>query len=226
MLDAVIARIAQNNQISVESLYQHLQSTGMSKADYRAEIRDQLALQKIQQQEVMGRVTVSPEEVATFMKSKVWQANEDKEYNLEDILIPVSDNPSSNEIATAKQHAEAVLGKLRSGESFQQVAQSESGEAHALQGGDLGWRKLPEIPSVFADRVTAMKIKEIAGPIQAPNGFHLIRLAGVRAAQSKTPAPTKKQVEELLLQRKLEENAQVWVSRLRGQAFIVTNPTS
>ena len=100
------------------------------------------------------------------------------------------------------------------------MAQAESSEKHALEGGDLGWRKLPEIPSAFAEQVTRMQVKEIAGPIQTSNGFHIIRLTDARAATDAQATPNRKQVEELLMQRKFEEAMQNWVSKLRGQAFI------
>ena len=222
-LNEAVKHIAEQNSMSVNELYQRINQEGMSTASYRTEMHDQMTLQKLQQQEVVSHIIITPQEVTTFLNSKAWQNNNSKEYRLEDILIPVAEAPSSTEIAVARKHAEEVMAKLNQGQSFQQLAQSESGDAHALQGGDLGWRKLPEIPSTFADHVVAMKPKEISGPVQAPNGFHIIRLVNVRDSGSKQAAPDRKQIEQLLLQRKFEEAVQSWVSKLRSQAFIVNN---
>lgn len=222
-LDKTIGRIAAQNQISVQALYAKLNQDGMRTDDYRSELRDQLTLQKLQQQEVAGKITVTPQEVTAFMKSAMWKTNAAKEYHLEDILIPVSDTPTPEEIAAARTQAEAVLDKLHQGQNFSQVAQANSGSKNALQGGDLGWRGLPEIPSAFADHVTHMKAHDIAGPIQTPNGFHILRLAAVRASAADQAAPSRKQIENQLLQQKFEEAVQNWVSRLRSQAFIEMN---
>ncbi|GEM_PF-667946 len=223
-LNKTIANIAKQNNFSVQELYQRLNSDGMSTTDYRAELREQLTLQKLQQQELAGRITISPEEVDRFIRSQAWQNNNLKEYHLEDILIPVADTPSPEDIAAAKKHADAILAQLNQGKSFQEVAQAESKDAHALQGGDLGWRKLPEIPSAFAERVTQMQANQIVGPIQTSNGFHIIRLVAVRNVDAKQNKPDRKQIENLLLQQKYEEAIQIWISKLRAQAFIVIDP--
>jgi peptidyl-prolyl cis-trans isomerase SurA len=225
-LDSAIGNIAKQNNMTTSILYERLTQEGMTAKDYRSEIREQITLQKLQQQEVVNRVTITPEEVASFMHSQAWQNNGSKEYRIEDILIPLSDTPSSEEIAAARKRATAVIAKLNQGQNFRSVAQSESGDKHALQGGDLGWRKLPEIPSAFAELVSRMQPKEVSAPIQTPNGFHIIRLAGSRSIGEAQAAPDRKQIESLLLQRKFEEAIQNWVSKLRSQAFIVMNPAN
>lgn len=223
-IDQVVQKVATDNNISVNALYQRINQEGMATSTYRNELRDQLTVQRLQQQEVGSRLKITPEEITGFMHSALWQGNADKEYHLEDILIPLSDSPGSDEIVAAKKRANVLMSKLKQGLSFHEAAQKESGGKSALQGGDLGWRKLPEIPSSFASHVVSMQIKDVAGPIQTANGFHLIRLAEERTIKSKDSAPDRKQIERLLLQRKFEEHVQNWVSKMRSQAFIVMNP--
>ena len=222
-LDKAVSEIAERNQLSVKMLYQRLQEEGMSLNDYREGMRERLTMQNLQQQEVSNRLSVSEQEVTNFINSKVWQNNSAKEYHLEDILIPISDTPSTEEILSAKKRALDVLTQLNQGKNFNELAQSESGDSRALKGGDLGWRRIPEIPSAFAADVIKMQAKSIAGPIQTPNGFHIIRLAEVRSVGGKQEEPSRKQIEQLLLQRKFEEAVQNWVSKLRNQAFVVVN---
>ena len=81
--------------MSVKDVYKLINHDGMSTADYRHEMQDQMTLQKLQQQEVSSRVTITPDEVNSFMRSKIWQDNTSKEYHLEDFLIPLSDSPTS-----------------------------------------------------------------------------------------------------------------------------------
>ncbi len=223
-LDQAIQKVADVNHMSIQDLYRRLTAEGMAVDDYKDELHDQLTIQKLQQQEVINRITISPEEVNSFMRSKMWQSNSSNEYHLQDILIPLSDSPTSNEITAAKKHAEDVVTRLNKGQSFEAVAASESSDSNALKGGDLGWRKLPEIPSAFAEQVAHMSAKEIAGPIQTSNGFHIIRLAALRAVASSEGAPSKAQIENLLLQQKFEQAIASWVSKLRSQAFINMNP--
>jgi len=223
-LDAAIKHIAGQNNMSVDALYKRINLEGMSTHDYRTEMHDQILLQKLQQQEIAGKITITPQEVSTFMHSQVWQSNSAKEYRIEDILIPVSDTPTPEDIAKAKTRAQTVMTKIKSGLDFHTVAQKESGEKNALQGGDLGWRKLPEIPSAFTSEVSGMQKDQVAGPIQTPNGFHIIKLADVRANSDNKQGLDRKAVENLLLHQKFEEAVQNWMSKLRSQAFIDIHP--
>ncbi len=223
-LDKAITNIASQNNVSIDELYKHVEDEGMSIATYRHEIRDQIILQKLQQREIAGKVTITPEEVNAFMKSNAFKENSANEYRLQDILIPTSDTPSTQEIAAVRARAETLMQQLRNGVSFDALAKAESRGATALQGGDLGWRKLPEIPSAFADKITGMKKNDIAGPIQTPNGFHILLMTDLRKLDDNNKTLSdRKAVEAMLLQQKFEAAVQSWVSKLRSQAFITSS---
>lgn len=224
-LNKTIGNIAKQNNVSTATLYERLAEDGMDVGEYKREIRDQIAIHKIQQQEIVNRVGVSPDEISSFIRSQTWQTKVPNEYHLEDILIPLSDTPNANEIANAKSQAQSVANELKQGSSVDTITQTASNNKQEVQGGDLGWRGLSEIPSAFAELVSRMNPKEVAGPIQTSNGFHVIRLAEVRAAGKPQAAPSRKEVEEMLLQKKYEEAIQTWLSKLRAQAFIVTDVT-
>lgn len=219
-LDSTVERIAQQNNMSVEMLYERINGEGMTTEEYRHEMRDQLTMQKLQQQEVAGKVTISKEEITGFMHSRSWKSNGTKEYHLEDILIPLSDTPSSEEIVSTKQRADSILAKLKQGQPLRDVALADAGAKNTLQSDDLGWRQLPEIPSAFTEEVTKMQNNAFGGPIQTPNGFHILRMIASRNVDGKANTPDKKQIENLLLQQKFEEAVRNWVSKLRSQAFI------
>tara|TARA_R110000868_G_scaffold90546_4_gene251232 strand:+ start:954 stop:1925 length:972 start_codon:yes stop_codon:yes gene_type:complete len=223
-VETAIKTIAGQNNVSVDELYSHIKQEGLSKETYRHNIHDQIVMQKLQQHEVAGKITISPEEVTDFMKSQAFQENGTNEYRLQDILVPTSDTPSSNEVMAAKARAETIMQKLKNGTSFKSLAQAESHGAQALEGGDLGWRKLPEIPSAFTDHIAKMKKLSFAGPIQTPNGFHILRLTDVRKLDSDNKTLSdRKTVEAMLLQQKFDQAIQTWVSKLRSTAFITAS---
>lgn len=225
-LEKAVSTIADRNHLSVNQLYTQLTAEGMTASNYRTELRDQILIEKLQQQEVAGKIAVSPQEITAFLHSAVFQANASREYRLDDILIPTGDNPSPQALASAKQRALTVLNKIKNGVDFQKAAMANSGGNNALQGGDLGWRKLAEVPNAFASKVITMNKNDVVGPIQTPNGFHLVKLADVRSAGGAAPAlPDRKTAENMLLQQKFEQAVQNWVMKLRSQAFITLNDT-
>lgn len=218
-LDRAVDRIAKQNNITDTELYARINQEGYSTSAYRGELREQLTIQKLQQQEVVNHIVIPPEEVTAFLNSKAWQDNGNNEYHVEDILVPVSDAPSTNELENAKAKATALVTKLKNGANFKTLAQQVT--VKGLNSDDLGWRSLAEIPSAFGDEVVHMKKDGISDPIQTANGYHILHLVDVRKTGETQPVPDRKQVENFLMQRKFEEAVQNWVSKLRGQAYIV-----
>ncbi|MEO8401162.1 MAG: SurA N-terminal domain-containing protein [Gammaproteobacteria bacterium] len=220
-IDKAIATIASENNASVTELYQKIVEQGLSKTDYRKEIREELVLQQIQQQEVGSKVVMTPDDVKNFLRSKTWAKSVPviKEYQVTDILINLPESATPTDIANAQKHAQEVFQKLHNGTNYQDIAASDK----ALTQNDLGWRKLQEIPSAFAGRVAQMKKGEIANPIQTPNGLHILQLTSVRTAapeKNDIQAPSEDQAKQMVYQRKFEESLKKWVAKLRTQAVI------
>ncbi len=224
-VDKAVASVAKQNNLTVAQLLEQVRRQGLSVDAYHKELREEILMQQLQQQQVASKIVITPQEVNDFIRSKAWQSSNNKEYHLEDILVALPDSPSSQQVQDARKHAMQVLEKVRHGASFQSIAMAESSGNKALQGGDLGWRKLPEVPSAFADSILSLKKDGIAGPLQTPNGFHIIHLVDVRniAAHS---SPNNKQIEQFIYQRKMEEASQVWMAKIRSQAFINMNPAN
>jgi peptidyl-prolyl cis-trans isomerase SurA len=225
-IDKAVKSIADRNHISTDELYTSVANQGLSRADYRKELHDEMTIQKVQQEAVAAKIVMSPQEVNDFMRSAAWLAHNTKEYHLEDILIALPETPSTQDVASAKKRADTLLIKLHQGTSFRETAVSESGDSKALQGGDLGWRKLPEIPSAFATQLLQANNNDIIGPIQTANGFHIIHIAGIRksADPQGSAASQHQQVQQLLFQRKFEEALQSWITKVRSEAFINMHP--
>ena len=220
-----INTVAQKNHTTTNSLLAAVAAQGLTKSDYRKEIHDELVMNQIAQQMVGNKISLSPQEVDDFMRSAAWLSYNSKEYHLEDILIALPEKTTPEDIANAKKRATALLEKIHQGVSFRAAAVAESSGSKALQGGDLGWRKLPEIPSAFASKLVGMKEDDVAGPIQTANGFHIIHVAGIRSiGMQGNKDNQRKQIQELLYQRKYEEALQTWITKLRSEAFINTHP--
>lgn len=217
-LNQIIERVATQNQISTAALYDRLQQEGMSVTEYKKEMREQMTLQKLQQQEVISKITVSPEEVSALMQSNSGQ-HDSKEYHLQDILIPFSETPSTNEISAAKNRANQLLAQLKSSQT-----KSLSKLSH-VEKNDLGFRTSAEMPSAFYPQVRNLKTGEFAGPIQTANGFHILHLLATRTRVTTETPPDKKQIEAKIMQSKFEEAVQQWLSKLRSQAFIEIKQT-
>lgn len=193
-VDDAIHNMAKHNQLSVTQLREALQHDGIDFNSYRENIRRQIALSQLQQRDVMSDIQISEQEIAQFIQSPNGLGNLNTEYRLGHILVGLPQAPSPEEIDAAEKKAHAIIEKLNAGEDFAKVALSESQGDSALQGGDLGFRKLAEIPTIFVKVVPTLTEKQIPHPIRSGSGYHVIKLlekrqvAGSEAAQQKTLA--------------------------------------
>lgn len=225
-VDKAMQHIAEQNHVSQAALMNMLKTNGINEKDFKSDIHDEILIQEAQGKFVASRISVSPEEVDDFMHDFVQTNNAATEFHLQDILIGLPDSPTTEQIAKAKAHADQIAAALRKGANFQQLAQANSKGEQALEGGDLGWKKLGELPTPFVTSVASMQTGQIAGPIQTPNGFHILKLLAVRnqSGLTGTPAQRKTQAENMIFQRKLQEDLINWISQLRAQAYIKKFP--
>ncbi len=221
-VDAAIANIAKQNNISLEELHKVIAGQGLTWKEYRRSIKKEITVSELQHK-VVGSILVTDQEVDNFLASNAGNLSGkmSDSFHLEDIVIPLPANPSSQEVQAAQQRAFSVLTRLKNGANFNQIAIEESSGTDALQGGDLGFRQLPELPEAFATAVVHMKPGDLSEPIRTANGWHIIKLVAIQGGNG-GGAPDKEQVKRLLYQRKFNEALENWMQKIRGTSYIQT----
>ena len=179
-VNEAIARIAGRNQMSVATFRRNLEADGLSFDQVREDIRRELILNQVRQRQIAQRVQISEQEIDNFLASPEGQAQQQVEYNLAHILIPTPDNASPANIQSAQRRAGELSAQLRQGADFETLAIANSGGQNALEGGDLGWRRVEQLPTLFAEQAVKMSKGEISDPIRSPAGFHIFRLVDTR----------------------------------------------
>lgn len=179
-LNASIARIAGQNKMSIAQFRSTLERDGFDFNVFREDIRREMIISRLLQRAVKQRINISDQEVANFLATNKTQSSTANEYRLSHILIQLPEAASAEQIETAQRKADAAVAKLRAGADFSQVAAASSAGQKAFEGGDLGWRKTAQLPSIFADSISSMSKGDISDPIRSPSGFHIIQLADVR----------------------------------------------
>jgi len=179
-VDAAVANIAQQGGVGEQQLRQQLARDGVSFTDFRASLRDELTVQRLRQRFAQGRIVVSDAEVDAALAA---QAATGTQYRLSHILVGVPDGATPEQIAKGQQKIDGIKALIDKREmDFAAAAVRYSDSPNALEGGDLGWRSLDEIPTAFADPVRGLSPGQVVGPIRGPSGFQLLRLVEVRDA--------------------------------------------
>jgi peptidyl-prolyl cis-trans isomerase SurA len=180
MLDRAVARIAEQNKMSLQDFRNQLERQGMPFARFREEIREEIVMQRLREREVDNKIQVSESEIDNYLSAEANAKQEQQEYDLAQILVRVPENASAEQIAERHQRAENILQQLKSGGDFAKLAATSSDSSDALQGGELGWRSQERLPQLFVDAVANLKQGEVSNIVRSANGFHIIKLVGKR----------------------------------------------
>jgi peptidyl-prolyl cis-trans isomerase SurA len=217
---AQLTTLAKQQNISLDQLFTKAEESGLTKAELRQQITDQLTIHELVNKEVVPKISITDQEVAMYQNNQASLANQNTTYDVKNILIALPSSPTSEQVSKAKQKAQNLIDQITGGEvSFDQAAISSSDDQFALKGGDLGSRKAVELPAVFVDDVVSMQVGDVAGPIKADNGFHIIMLASKDESDDQGTM-SDEQVRQALFNRKLFESIQTWIDGLRAQAFV------
>ena len=173
-LDESMTRLARQNGLTLEQFRQALEQSGQSYALARESLRDDLAIQRVQQGNVMRNINISEQEIDNFLATEEGEMMTQPEYRVFQALLTVSRDDDKSEIARKEAYVDDILAQIRSGTAFEQAVSTL--EPYAFSGGDLGWRKLADIPSMFSEVVPKLKIGEVS-KVQSSSGFHVVFLA-------------------------------------------------
>ncbi|TLU67321.1 peptidylprolyl isomerase SurA [Thalassotalea litorea] len=183
-LDETIKNIARENGFNnIVDFRMQIINSGMQWDSYREDVRKQLVTGEVRRASVRRRVSITPQEIDNLVKMMQEQTNADVEYNLGHILISFPDEPTQEDLVAAKERADKVVELLNNGSDFKKIAIASSSAPTALEGGDLGWRSINEMPTLFAELVNNKNKDEVFGPVRTGLGFNIIKILDIRGKQ-------------------------------------------
>ena len=117
---------------------------------------------------------ISEQEIDNFLDTEEGEAMTQPEYRVIQALLATRRGEAADEIDAKENYVDAILANIQAGTAFEEAVAGI--EPYAFSGGDLGWRKLGDIPSMFADVVPALSIGDVT-KVRSSSGFHLVYLA-------------------------------------------------
>ncbi len=217
-VNAQLQQIADQQKITLAELYQQAEADGFTRDSYRQQLQDQMRIHELIQTTIAAKINITPKDVELYRNSQLAHDTAGKEYQIENIVIPLDSTPTVQEVSAANAKATELLNEIKSGKvAFNQAAVRNSSGQSNLEGGDLGFRPVAELPEVFAKAIITMQPGDVYGPIRAGNGIQLIKLVAIKGDQQ---ALTDDQIREALFKRKLDEAYPVWIRSLEDQAYV------
>lgn len=173
-VDNAILGVAKNMNLDLEGLKRVLADKGVDYARYREQITQEILINSIKRDTLRKRIVVTDEEISDYLSSDTSITKEKEQAHLRHIIIRASDSER------AKVKIQAIADKIRSEDDFIQQAIENSEGQFAIEGGDLGWRPLNQLPPLFVRALDTEK-GPLIGPLQSNAGFHLLWLKGKRS---------------------------------------------
>lgn len=183
-LTEALEGIAAQNSLSLDQLRRQLASEGVSYAEFREQVRNEMLIARVQQARVTSRIELTEQEIDNWMTSEVGKAVTADDYRVSHILLAVAADATPEARAAAEQTASSLHAQLQAGADFCDLAARHSGDSRALECGDLGWRKAAQLPSLFVERVLPLRAGDLLAPFQSGSGWHIVKLAERRGAQA------------------------------------------
>lgn len=174
-IDQAIGRVLQKNQITLAQLEVDLQRQGLNLAGLRKQMRNELTISHLQQGVVNSRIKITEQDINNFLASSDGKYATSPDFHIGHILIAVSSSADADAVAEAEKKANEIYQKLQSGSDFSQMAISFSNDQAALQGGDIGWRKLAQLPELFGSQMANLAIGQVSKPFRSGAGFHILK---------------------------------------------------
>ena len=169
-LNQAFEEIAKNNEMTLEAFIESLESEGASYEELRDQVRKEMIIQRVQRGKVGRQVDITEQELDGFLATEGSVKELSPELFVRQILVE------------DKIQAEKVLSDLESGEDFQVLAKERSTSANAASGGEMGWRNLADLPSLFADALKGKKKGYVSPPLESGSGFFVLQLEDKRGS--------------------------------------------
>lgn len=183
-LDKALARIAEENRMSLQQMRDTLGKDGVPFDKFREDIRNEITLSRLREREVARKIVVTDTEVDSYLQGLKAQSGRGDEFNVSHILVTVPENATPEQLQARRERAEQALAQIQGGSDFRQVAAAFSDGPEALQGGLIGWRESDRLPALFLEALRPLQAGGLSGLLRSPNGFHILKLNERRGGQA------------------------------------------
>ena len=184
-IEEAVTVIAERNNMGLEEFYKTLAYEGIEPTNFKEQIRDQIIIKQLVKRDINNRISVSENEVESFLQNREGTTASDTSFNISHIMIAIPDTISTATAQEAKKRIADVFNQLMGGLDFAQAAVAYSQGPNALKGGSLGWKQAGQLPELFLNALAKLEPGAMTEVLRSPNGFHILKLNDIRGGALK-----------------------------------------
>ncbi len=214
-LDRAVNSIALQNQLTLDQLRERLRQEGMAFDKFRANVRDQILVERVRERDVTARIRISDAEIDALLDKRRAAASSSEQLDIAQILVTVPEGASDAVVAERRARAMAALQRVRGGEDFAKVAREVSEDSNRATGGEIGLRPADRLPDLFTQTVKPLQPGQVAPELlRSAAGFHVLKLVQRQEASAFSFVQT--HVHHILLRVSPELSQDAAMRRLLG----------
>jgi peptidyl-prolyl cis-trans isomerase SurA len=213
--------IKKDNKINTDEEFQAaLKQENMTMADLRHNVERQWIVSRVQQTEFLGKIAVSEAEARAYYDAHKNEFTSAVTVTLREILVAVPKDASVATDAAARQKAADIRRRAVAGESFQKLAAELSDSPSRANEGLVGPLSLSDVSPDFRKLLDQMKPGDITDPLRAPNGYQMLKLESVSAAETQPFEQAREEIGNRVFTDKRKVEYDKYLAKLRGEAII------
>jgi peptidyl-prolyl cis-trans isomerase SurA len=219
-LDAAVADIKTRNRFDDAQLDQALSDQGITRAEFRAQVRRELETFQVLQQRVRGRVKLSDDDVRNYYRTHPREFGGEEEVRARHVFLPVGEGARKEDEEKVRAQGERVLQRIRAGEEFAKVARETSKGPSAQDGGDLGWLRRGTIQKELEDAAFALAPGQVSPLLRAGPGFHVLMVEERRTGAGRSYEESAEEIRARLYEEQVGTYRQQYIDELKKDALI------
>jgi peptidyl-prolyl cis-trans isomerase SurA len=219
-VDAAISDIKTRNHFDDAQLEQALTEQGLTRTEFRGQIRRELETYQVLQYKVRGRVKLSDDDVRNYYQTHPQEFGGEAEVHVRHVFLPLPENASPADEQKVRAQGEKILARLAAGEDFAKVAREASKGPSAKDGGDLGWLRRGTVQKPFEDVAFKLEPGQVSGLVRAGPGLHVIKVEERRVGGGKKFEEVAEEIKARLFEEQVGTYRQQYLDELRREALV------
>jgi parvulin-like peptidyl-prolyl isomerase len=213
-LDEVIDGIKKENNIANDDeLRAQLRREGMSIADLRRNIERSVLRRQVLQRELESKTIVSEAEARADYDGRLVDYTREPSVHLEEIFVKGEDD-------AAKAKAASLVARARAGESFADLAKTQSQGATAASGGDLGTLARGDLSPELAALAFSLEAGGVSEPVLQGGGYRVLKVVEKKDGSVVPFAEAREEINRRLSQTRIAAVYEEYLAGLRKTALV------
>lgn len=208
---------------SLEALERAMAAQGISFQDYQQQMRNQMLTQMVVQREVTGRVFVDAEKVRQYYLTHRRELAQPERVRLREILVS-TEGRGPEELPAREERVREILGKIRKGEKFEELAKAYSDAPTGKDGGELGYFETEKLAPAIRETVLRLLEGGVSDPMRTAQGWLILQLVAHRAAGIPPLEEVENEIRDKLFMEEVQPSLREFLNELRREAYVYVKP--